>query len=115
MASQLISKTQFCNLTITKLHHLTPLEEPVVAQFGPHVKALVTSTLANWMKALQLRLRRTHELKPIQAREHVNLIMNYLRLFRRRWEQCFGIMERSQIASRVGQATKGRVYIRSTG
>ena len=93
---------------------LSPLEEPVIDQFGSSVKLILTDILKRWARAMRQKLRREPGPRPIKEREHVDLIMEYLREFQTAYEGVFGLIEDSKPTT-FGEGKNSTVYIRSTG
>lgn len=53
--------------------------------------------------------------RPIKEREHVDLIMEYLKVFQKLYEEKFGKMETGKPASAFGEIKDNTVFIKSTG
>lgn len=95
---------------------LTPTEVHAVKQFGSPTTTILADILKRWSHVMRAKLRRDPEYRPVREKEHVHLIMEYLRLFQETWEGVFGLMEEQRPNEEVlGPIKNQTVYINSTG
>jgi hypothetical protein len=93
---------------------LSPPEQTVIDQFGSSVKLIFTDILKRWARVMRQKLRKEPGPRPIKEREHVDLIMEYLRQFQNAYEGVFGSIEDGKPTT-FGEGKNSTVYIRSTG
>lgn len=99
---------------------LTPIEDPIIENFGQLMRHLIEKVLHRWAIAM-LNLLGTQDLErqfaPINEKVQVDLIMNFLRYFQRKYEKVWGFMEEIHGAGMGdGYSNKEQaVHIQSTG
>lgn len=84
-------------------------------EFGENMLFILNDTLKRWAHAMWAKVRRDPGLRPIREREHVDLIMQYLNVFQKSYEEQYGKMESGKPSSAFGEIKDNTVFIKSTG
>lgn len=99
---------------------LTPIEEPIIEDFGKDMRELVERVLCRWASAM-LSLLETQDIErqfaPINEKVQVDLIMHFLRYYQNKYEKVWGFMEDIR-GPQLGDGYSRReqsVHIQSTG
>jgi hypothetical protein len=82
--------------------------------FGKTVALILRDTLKRWGKAMRAKVRSDPELRPIKEAQHVNLIMDYLKVFQHGYESKFGLMEETKQSVQC-EVRDNTMHIRTTG
>ena len=86
-----------------------------MAKFGEPMLRILRNTLKEWAQEMIALVNRDPGLRPIREQEHVDLIMNHLKIFQAYYEDKFGKMETAKQCSAFGEIKDNTVFIKSTG
>jgi hypothetical protein len=94
--------------------NLTPVEEEVLSKFGDNMLFILKKALKIWAEAMLAKVAEDPGFRPIRELEHVDLIMEYLKVFQKAYEDRYGKMESGKPSSAFGEIKDHIVFIKST-